>query len=44
MSHNQAVAMALELRRSGMSLKDAAKRASLRTGQPKNAIYDAICG
>lgn len=35
-----AVKLALELRRSGMSLKDAAKRASQRTGQPKNAIYD----
>ena len=36
----EAVDMALELRRGGMSLKDAAKRASQRTGLPKNAIYD----
>ena len=39
-----AVAMALDLRASGMSLKDAAKRASQRTGVPKNAIYDAAVG
>lgn len=37
----EAVAMALELRSSGMSLKDAAKRASQRTGAAKNAIYDS---
>ena len=36
----EAVKMALELKSSGMSLKDAAKRASQRTGHPKNAIYD----
>ena len=40
-SLEEAVAMALELRASGMSLKDAAKRASQRTGVPKNDIYDA---
>ncbi len=43
-SLEEAVAMALELRASGMSLKDAAKRASQRTGVPKNAIYDAAVG
>ena len=36
----EAIKMALELKSSGMSLKDAAKRASQRTGHPKNAIYD----
>ncbi len=40
----EAVRMALELKEGGMSLKDAAKRASQRTGQPKNAIYDAAVG
>lgn len=39
-----AVKLALELKASGMSLKDAAKRASQRTGQPKNAIYDGAVG
>lgn len=43
-SLEEAVAMALELRASGMSLKDAAKRASQRTGVPKNDIYDAAVG
>lgn len=38
----EAVAMARELRDSGMSAKDAAKRASQRTGQSKNRIYDAL--
>ncbi len=43
-SLEEAVAMALELRAAGMSLKDAAKRASQRTGVPKNDIYDAAVG
>ena len=37
----EAVRLARELRAGGMSLKDAAKRASQRTGIPKNVIYDA---
>ena len=36
-----AVNLVLELKNQGMSLKDAAKRASQRTGLSKNAIYDA---
>lgn len=38
----EAVRLASELRRSGMSLRDAAKRASQRTGIQKNRIYDAL--
>lgn len=38
----QAVAMAAELRDGGMSLKDAAKRASQRTGISRNLIYDGV--
>ena len=38
----EAVRLARELRAGGMSLKDAAKRASQRTGIPKNVIYDAV--
>ncbi|MGM9522408.1 MAG: 16S rRNA (cytidine(1402)-2'-O)-methyltransferase [Oscillospiraceae bacterium] len=37
----EAVEMVLEMKNEGMSLKDAAKRCSQRTGLPKNAIYDA---
>lgn len=36
----EAVALALRFREEGMSLKDAAKRASQRTGISRNAIYD----
>ena len=39
-----AVHLVMELKNQGMSLKDAAKRASQRTGLPKNAIYDAALG
>jgi 16S rRNA (cytidine1402-2'-O)-methyltransferase len=39
-SLEDAIKMALELKNEGMSLKDAAKRCSQRTGLPKNAIYD----
>ncbi len=37
-----AVALARQLRDAGMSLKDASRRASQRTGIPKNQIYDAL--
>ena len=36
----QAGDLALRLREEGMSLKDAAKRASQRTGISRNVIYD----
>ncbi len=36
----EAVDLALRLRKEGMSLKDAAKRASQRTGISRNVIYD----
>lgn len=39
---DDAVKLARELMDGGMSLKDAAKRASQRTGQGKNQIYDAL--
>ncbi len=38
----EAVKLARELMESGMSLRDASKRASQRTGVSKNAIYDAL--
>ena len=38
----EAIKMALELRSSGMSNKDAAKRASQRTGVSRNVIYDGL--
>ena len=38
---DEAVEMVLQMKSEGMSLKDAAKRCSQRTGLPKNAIYDA---
>ena len=38
----EAIKMALELRASGMSNRDAAKRASQRTGVSRNVIYDGL--
>ncbi len=38
----EAISMARELRASGMSIKDAAKRASQRTGVSRNVIYDGL--
>ena len=40
LSMEDAVRRVLELRDSGLSLKDAAKRCSEETGYPKNALYD----
>lgn len=41
-SPEEAISMARELRASGMSIKDAAKRASQRTGVSRNVIYDGL--